>query len=185
MCLGRAQSNLAKLLLEKALLLKRVITCFLLLKIRHGAHQSRKKHKCFRACFGTFSRNYFPIDLCGGRKCYFIWYEDIYSFKKQLLPPNENNLKNVICFIIFLLIECLQIRLFSIFVFDFSKKYHSSTAILSFYWTIVIKQTKMLLLSVEAKMLCLKANLIRAKALLSKAALLDWSAPGLRCYKVS
>ena len=44
----------------------------------------------------------------------------------------------------------------------------------------------------EAKMLCLKANLLRAKAFLSKvnlllakvllqkAALLDWSAPGLR-----
>ena len=29
-------------------------TCFLLLKIRHGAHQSRKKKKCFRARFGTF-----------------------------------------------------------------------------------------------------------------------------------
>ena len=35
-----------------------------------------------------------------------------------------------------------------------------------------IKQTKMLLLSVKAKMLCLKANLIRAKALLPKANLL-------------
>ena len=122
----------------------------------------------------------FPIDLCGDRKCYFIWHEDIYSFKKQQLPPNENNLQNVICFILFLLIECLQVRLFSIFVFDFSKKYHSSTAILSFYWTIGIKQTKMLLLSVEAKMLCLEANLIWAKALLPKAALLDWCAPGLR-----
>ena len=31
----------------------------------------------------------------------------------------------------------------------------------------------------EEKMLCLKANLLRAKALLQKAALLDWSAPGL------
>ena len=73
----------------------------------------------------------------------------------------------------------------------FLKKYHSSTALLSFYWTIVIKQTKMLLLSVEEKMLCLKANLIRAKALLPKAnllwvkallpkaVLLDWSAPSL------
>ena len=29
-------------------------TCFLLLKIRHGAHQSSKKQKCFRARFGTF-----------------------------------------------------------------------------------------------------------------------------------
>ena len=38
----------------------------------------------------------------------------------------------------------------------------------------------MLLLSVEAKMLCLEANLIRAKALSPKAALLDWCAPGLR-----
>ena len=32
----------------------------------------------------------------------------------------------------------------------------------------------------EAKLLCLKENLLRAKALLQKAALLDWSAPGLR-----
>ena len=32
----------------------------------------------------------------------------------------------------------------------------------------------------EANMLCLKANLLRAKALLPKAALPDWSAPGLR-----
>ena len=32
----------------------------------------------------------------------------------------------------------------------------------------------------EAKMLCLKANLLRAKAFLQKAALLDGSAPGLR-----
>ena len=31
----------------------------------------------------------------------------------------------------------------------------------------------------EAKMLCLKANLLGAKALFQKAALLDWSAPGL------
>ena len=31
----------------------------------------------------------------------------------------------------------------------------------------------------DAKMLCLKTNLLRAKALLPKAALLDWSAPGL------
>ena len=29
-------------------------TCFLLLKIRHGAHQSSKKQKCFPARFGTF-----------------------------------------------------------------------------------------------------------------------------------
>ena len=43
-----------------------------------------------------------------------------------------------------------------------------------------VKETKMLLLSVKGKMLCLKANLIRAKALLPKAALLDWCAPGLR-----
>ena len=47
----------------------------------------------------------------------------------------------------------------------------------------------------ETKMLCLKANLLRAKALLPKvnlllekallhkAALLDWSAPGLRMCK--
>ena len=29
-------------------------TCFPLLKIRHGAHQSSKKQKCFPARFGTF-----------------------------------------------------------------------------------------------------------------------------------
>ena len=52
--LSRAQTNLAKLLLAKALLLKHARTCFLLLKIRHGAHQSRKKQKCFRARFSTF-----------------------------------------------------------------------------------------------------------------------------------
>ena len=37
----------------------------------------------------------------------------------------------------------------------------------------------MLLLSAKAQKLCLKANLIRTKALLPKAALLDWFAPGL------
>ena len=45
-----------------------------------------------------------------------------------------------------------------------------------------VKQTRMLLLLVKAKMLCLKANLIRAEALLPKAALLDWCAPGLTVY---
>ena len=54
--LGRAQTNLTKLLLAKALLLK---TCFLLLKIRHGAHQSSKKKKCFRARFGKFEQKAF------------------------------------------------------------------------------------------------------------------------------
>ena len=29
-------------------------TCFLLLKIRHGAHQCSKNQKCFRARFGMF-----------------------------------------------------------------------------------------------------------------------------------
>ena len=51
--LGQAHTSLAKLLLAKALLLKHVITCFLLLKIRHVAHQSRKTQKCLRARFGT------------------------------------------------------------------------------------------------------------------------------------
>ena len=38
--------------------------------------------------------------------------------------------------------------------------------------TISVKQAKMLMLSVKAKMLCLKTNLIRAKALLPKENLL-------------
>ena len=34
-------------------------TCYLLLKIRHGAHQSSKKQKCFRTLLARFSRKHF------------------------------------------------------------------------------------------------------------------------------
>ena len=52
--LGRAQTNLAKLLLAKALLLKHALNVLSFVKDTTGAHKSSKKQKCFRACFGTF-----------------------------------------------------------------------------------------------------------------------------------
>ena len=93
-------------------------TCFLLLKIRHGAYQSSKKQKCFRARFGTF---------------WHVLAESI------------------------LLVALGQT--------------------IAFYEAKILRLKANLL---REKALLPKVNLLLAKALLQKAALLDWCAPGLR-----